>query len=200
MNLKFTSPIAIAALSISLMSMAQSPAPSQSTAAEQEATHMVPAQAALKQTLDARKLPQGSTFQAVLATKAELMNGPALPAGTLLIGQVVNEGTQSGASTLALRFTTAQLKNGQSIPIRATIVDYEQPEDIDTESHPITPGQQLGNSWTAQTLVVNQLDALNHVDMHSEIASPDSGVFIAHNNKDVKLAAGSELQLAIAAQ
>jgi hypothetical protein len=182
------------------MSMAQSPAPSQSTAAEQEATHMVPAQAALKQTLDARKLPQGSTFQAVLATKAELMNGSALPAGTLLIGQVVNEGTQSGALTLALRFTTAQLKNGQSIPIRATIVDYEQPEDIDTESHPITPGQQLGNSWTAQTLVVNQLDALNHVDMHSEIASPDSGVFIAHNNKDVKLAAGSELQLAIAAQ
>jgi hypothetical protein len=195
MNLKFTSPIALAALSLSLTSMAQSP-----TAGEREATQMVPAQVALKQTLDARKLSPGSTFQAVLATKTELKSGPVLPAGTLLIGQVADNGSQTGPSTLALRFTTALLKDGQSIPIRATIVDYQRPEDIDTESHPITPGQQLGNSWTAQTLVVDQVDALSHVDMHSEIASTDSGVFIAHNNKDIKLAVGSELQLAIAAQ
>jgi hypothetical protein len=196
MNIKFTSPIALAALSLSLTCMAQSP-----VAGEREATQMVPAQAALKQSLDARKLAPGATFQAVLATKAELTSGPVLPAGTVLIGQVIEDGmTAGGPPRLALRFTTAQLKDGQTLPIRATIVDYQQPEDIDTESHPITPGQQLENFWTAQTLEVNQLDALSHVDMHSDIASPDSAVFTAHNNKDVKLRAGSELQLAIAAE
>jgi hypothetical protein len=47
---------------------------------------------------------------------------------------------------------------------------------------------------------VDQLNALSGVDLHSKIASNNSGVLVSTKNDDVKLRAGTEFALAIAEQ
>jgi hypothetical protein len=60
------------------------------------------------------------------------------------------------------------------------------------------PGNQQLNDWTSGTLQVEQMNAASHADLHSEIASDDSGVFTSRDNHYVKIPAGSEIELAIA--
>jgi hypothetical protein len=45
---------------------------------------------------------------------------------------------------------------------------------------------------------VDQINVTSHVDLHSDIASDDSGVFVSAGNHNLKLPAGSEIKLAIA--
>ena len=85
---------------------------------------MVPAQATLTKTIDTNKVKQGDQIRATLIDKVQLKNGSQLPDGTQLIGQVTVEQMQNdGTFRLALVFTNAQFKNGEVIPIKATIVE-----------------------------------------------------------------------------
>jgi hypothetical protein len=170
-------------------------------ASEQVAMPMVAASAALKGTLSADKVAAGSAFEARLANKTQLANGPLLPAGTRLVGTVVRDDTNNnGAPTLALRFETAYLKNGTAVPIKATIVGAFGPEETNDSGWSIRPGDQVPNTWNDGTQRIDQIGVLHGVDLHSSIASPNSGVFVSESNHNVKLDAGSELALAIAAR
>ena len=173
-------------------------AASDALAGQQEAVHMVPANTALLQTIDANKIASGSEIRVKLADKVKLQNGPELGSGTILVGTIVKEDGEPTGSKLAVRFTQANLKSGQVVPIKATIVGTAQPKDLGFEGYPITPGAQSPNDWTAQTLRVEQINTISHVDMHSDIASDDSGVFVASGNRDVKIPARTEFKLAIA--
>jgi len=163
-------------------------------AAQQEANLMVPARVALTANLDGRKVQPGERFQATLGDTVHLKNGPALPRGTVLIGMVATDNMQaSGASRLALRFTEAQLKNGKVVPIKATIFGVFPPEDDSLSD-------EASNIWDNSTLGVDQVAALSGTDLHSNIASANSGVLVSAKKDDVKLSRGSQLTLAIAAQ
>jgi hypothetical protein len=59
------------------------------------------------------------------------------------------------------------------------------------------PGDQTPNYWTDKILQVEQINAAPHADLHSDIASEDSGVFLSTDNHDVKIPAGSEIKLAV---
>jgi len=162
---------------------------------------MVPAQAALVDNLDAKKVQPGGQFKAKLSGKVRLRNGLELPSGTMLIGSVATDDMQvAGTSKLALRFSQAQLKNGQVIPIKATIVGVLPSESSDPEYGvtPIDAGDRAQTGWNNGTLQVDQIDALSGVDLHSKIASENSGVFAATRKNDVRLLKGSEIELAIA--
>lgn len=167
------------------------------TSAQQEATMMVPAQVALVNGLDARKDKPGEEFRARLNDTVHLKNGPELPHGTTLIGQVTTDDMQtSGNSRLALRFTEAKLKDGKVIPLKAMIVGVQPPDsDMATELD-----EQTALPWSSKTLQVDQLGVLSGVDLHSRIASQNSGVFVTKTKDNVKLRAGSELTLAVAEQ
>jgi hypothetical protein len=168
---------------------------------EHEAMRMVPARAALKFTLSADKLADGAAFEARLANRTQLINGPLLPAGTRLVGTVVRDDTNNnGASTLALRFDTAYLKDGMTVPIKATIVGAYGPEEINGSGWTVTPGDQVPNTWNDGTLRIDNIGVLHGVDLHSAIASPNSGVFVSETGRTVKIVAGSEFALAIAAR
>src|ERR1700727_2236528 len=91
-------------------------------AGQQEATRMVPANTALLQAIDANKIASGSVIKVKLANKVHLENGPELRSGTVLVGTIVKENGEPGASKIAVRFTQADLKSGQVVPIKATIV------------------------------------------------------------------------------
>jgi len=153
-----------------------------------EAAQMVPAKAILTRTLDADKDQPNSTIEASLRGKVTLSDGTVLPSNTVLIGEITRDDVQqAGTSELALRFNQAQLKNGKTVPIKATIVEMMAPgADADAP-----------NDWTDQMLEVNQIDVVSGVDLHSKIASDNSGIFVSTKKHDVKVPDGSELQLAI---
>lgn len=153
---------------------------------------MVPARADLTKSLNESKVRVGQQFKAKLSKKVNLKNGPVLPRGTELVGKVVKvQANRNGRpDTLTLRFTEAQLKNGKTVPIKATIVGlYSAQNQFYGMSH-------MPNYWTPQTLQVDQINALNHVDLHSRIAASDSGVL--QSKKNIRFAPGTEFALAIA--
>ncbi len=167
--------------------------------AASEAAQMVPAQAQLAQNLDSRSLQTGQQFKAVLKDKIQMKNGVELPRGTALIGTVVSETAPSGAkSELALRFTQADLKNGQTIPIQATIVGVTPPAtqgDAQAEMLYNAPP----DSWDGQTVSFDVNGALSGIDLHSRIAGQDSGDFVS-NKSNLKLGARTQIALAIGPQ
>lgn len=166
-----------------------------STAGHNEAMKMVPAEADLTTKLDASNVRAGQKFEAKLNSKVDLKNGPVLPKGTELVGTVVqNQANQNGqASVLTLRFTQAELKNGTTVPIKATIVGLYSGQVQYSPSYGMA---QMPNYWTPQTLQVDQVNAFHHIDLHSRIAAADSGVL--KSNKNIHFAQGTEFALAIA--
>jgi hypothetical protein len=179
---------------LSMTALAQNPSstdPQAMQASANEAAQMVPAVATLPHTLDADKDHLDSTFLAELDHKITLSDGTVLPSHTVLSGKITRDDVQAtGESEFALRIDQAQLKNGKTVPIKATIVDIARPTS-NTDEYAVT------NDWTNQTLSVKQLNVVSGVDLHSEIASNDSAVFVSTKKHDVKVPAGSELKLAI---
>ena len=95
-----------------------------------------------------------------------------------------------------LRFTEAKLKNGKLIPIKATIMGMSKPSygSYDDGTAGFGPEQ-----WQGNTLQLDQVGVLHGVDLHSRIAGKDSGAFV-FTRKDMKLAKGSQMELAIASR
>jgi hypothetical protein len=205
--------LSIAALSFTIFTaattpraLAQNSAPAtaqtddSSPRAMHEALKMAPARAALTHSLVSDKLKPGDTFSATLSHKVQLQNGPELPSGTVLIGQVsADDMNAAGTSKLALRFTQAKLKDGQTIPIKATIVGIVPPANDTVDATPLGSGDEVGGNWNDGTLAVEVVGAAPGVDLHSRIASKNSGVFTS-TKSNMKLASGTELQLAVAQQ
>lgn len=168
-----------------------------SPVAQQEASQMVSAQVHLVKTLDARKAQPGQQFEAVLDDTVHLKNGTELPHGTMLVGKIVTDQMHSnGHSRLALRFTEAKLKDGKTVPVHAMIAGVAGPANYGGYGSYGAPPP----AWSHGTLQVDEVGALSHVDLHSRIAGANSGVFVSSKKDDVKLSAGSQFSLAIAAR
>jgi hypothetical protein len=193
MNIKSSAVLAIAAVLIALPSptiFAQS--------SDAEAAKMVPANAEFTSVIDSQRMQAGTQFRVKLSTKAHLDNNTDLPAGTILVGQIVADDTQSGgAAKLALRFTEADLKGGKTVLIKATIVDvYALYNDGMTTNNGVVTHPL---DWNGKTAVVDQVGVLSGVDLHSKIDSPNSGVFVSTKKNDIKLTPSIGVELAIAA-
>jgi hypothetical protein len=184
---------ATAILALPFFAFAQNATTQDSTQADQhEATLMKPASALLAENLDAVKNQPGSTVSAKLQGKVNLSDGTELPKGTILLGKITTDDMQQqGTKKLALRFDQARLKDGTTIPIRATIVGFYAASGGEIDAAP-------ANDWTASTLEFDQEGVASGVDLHSKIASQNSGVFVSTKKDDVKLQQGSEIQFAIA--
>jgi len=188
MNIKSSTVLAIAAVLIAPASLIFAQAPAA------EAAKMVPANASFTSVIDSQKMQVGAQFRVKLTTKVHLDNNTELPAGTILVGQIVKDDTQSGgAAKLALRFTEADLKGGKTVPIKATIVDvyalYNEGNNA-LVIHPL--------DWNGKTAIVDQVGVFSGVDLHSKIDSPNSGVFVSSKKNDIKLTPTIGVELAIA--
>jgi len=162
-----------------------------------QAAQMVPAQAVLAQSLDSNSVQPDEQFKAVLTGKIRLKNGVELPKGTALLGTAVTESTPEAAKAkLALRFTQADLKRGKTIPIEATIVSVSPPVDdatLDTDYY------SQPDPWDGKSLTFDAAGVLSGVDLHSRVGGENSGVFMSTKNTDMKLAARTQIALAIGA-
>lgn len=114
---------------------AQNPTPAEQTAPAQPQTRtlqMVEVKAELQKTLDAKKAKQGEPVTAKLQDDANIPNQQMLPKNTVLEGHV--DQTQvspdkKGTSSMTVTFDKAKLKSGQELPIKATVVALQQPQN-----------------------------------------------------------------------
>lgn len=108
---------------------AGSTATSGQTAQPQQKLQMVRAQAELKTSLDAKKAKQGETVTAKLVENVQIPNAQELPKNTVLEGHVdqVTPSENKGDSTMVVTFDKAKLKNGQELPIKATVLGLSEP-------------------------------------------------------------------------
>ena len=149
---------------------------------------MVPADAHLVKTLDAKKSQSGTQFEAVVDGTVHLKDRTELPHGTVLVGTVATGQMQAGGtSTLALRFNEVKLKDGKTFPIHAMIAEITGPvEDV---------GYMESNddllAWSGKTYQIDEIGAVNDVDLHSSITDANSGVLVSTKKDDVKLVAGA---------
>ena len=196
--------IATAALTLLVTQFAfaqAAPSNATSSAATQEVKQVVPAIASLTQTIDAGKVQQGDQVKATLSGKVQLKNGPELPRGTELIGQVtVDQMQNDGTYRLALVFTNAQLKNGTVIPIKATIMRVYPPVGNHASGDAIYYAYASAHYWTDRTTQVDQPDALQGVELQSKFAGDNSGNFLSKSKDEIRISTGTLLDLAIAPQ
>lgn len=213
MQREVTTTLSLAAMSIALMTPglieAQSSAieaqPARASAGirsgEAEAMQMVSARVALRQTVDANKVKPGDQIRTTLSGKVLLKNGTELPSGIVIVGVVAADDIQrSATSRLALDFNKAELKNGTTIPLKATMVGLYPPATEDEEGNPLMPGGQQVETWSNQSDAVDEIAALPGVDLHSKVSSNESSVLVSTSSHDVKLNLGSEIALAVAAE
>ena len=174
---------------------------SSSGTAQTVASEMVPAQAILDQRIDAKTAHPGEQFRAKLSKTVHLKNGVELPRDTVLVGTVATDNMNHGAtgtSTLALRFTNAQLKDGKVLPVQADIMAVGPPSDSSAGDYN-NPGASI-LPWDGRSVQVDEPGAMSGFDFHSRIGGANSGVFVSTKKDEVKLSSGSQLSLAIAAK
>ena len=169
------------------------------TAGQAETLEMVSARVAVTSGLDAAKAKAGDQISTRLAKKITLKDGKQLPAGTKILGVIAEDDMQAnGKSELALTFNQAQLKDGTTIAIKATIVGVYGPESEDMQGYPIAPGDEVTGTWKGHPDAVEEIGALPGIDLHSNVTSQNSGELVSTSKHDFKLKYGTEIALAVA--
>lgn len=95
----------------------------------QKTIQLVPAQALLDHTIDAKKAQQGQPVTAKLAQDVQIPNQQALPKNTVLEGHVdqVQASEHKSDSLVTVTFDKAKLKDGQELAIKATVLAVAEP-------------------------------------------------------------------------
>jgi hypothetical protein len=167
-----------------------------SAEAKREARQMVPARVVLLDEVSAKKAHEGDQVRAELRSRdVVLKDGTRLPGGTVLVGKITEAQASPGNVRLAMLFNDARLKDGRTVPVKATIVAIEPPaDDADGVQQAVVPARDV---WNQNTLQVDELGAVSGADLHSSIAGNNSGVIVSNRKSNIKLAAGSQIDLAI---
>ena len=76
----------------------------------------------LDRTLDSKSAAAGQVVTAKLDGTVTAADGTKLPKGTELIGKVADVKNANGATSVSLVFTSAKLKDGKEIPVKATVL------------------------------------------------------------------------------
>ena len=163
--------------------------------AQQDAAMMVPAHASLRTKLNAKQSHAGEEIRAELERTIQLKNGPELPHGTQLLGEVTAVEAKPDKVRLALRFDEAQLRDGSKIPIKAMILFIQSASSVGTDSDLARVSAR--DVWTPNIYKVDQLGTISGADLHSSITSDDSGVITSNKKDDLTIGKGSEIDLVI---
>ena len=154
----------------------------------------------LDQSLDSRTAKVGESVSVKLNDTVKTPDGVKLTRGTELLGKVaeVKPAENNGPASVTLVFTSAKLKDGKEIPVKATLVGaYTASEGSDASygSQTMAPAPAVVN---ADDSFNQQAGALHHVALTSSVKSSDSGTFTSTDG-NFKLQAGTYLQLGVAA-
>ena len=134
-----------AALSQSTDSGATAQQPAQKT------IQLVAAKASLDKTLDAKKAKQGDPVTAKLQQDVQIPGAQSLPKNTELTGHIdqVEASQHKSNSTIVVTFDHARLKNGQELPIKATVMAIAQPVNMEQQQQQSGGGEAMPSAPAA---------------------------------------------------
>ena len=103
---------------------------------------MVSVRASLSKGIDAKKAKQGDAVTAKLQDDVKIPGSVDLPKNTVLLGHVdqVQPSENKGDSSVQVTFDKAQLKNGQQLAIKATIMQISAPVSALRNQEGSSPG------------------------------------------------------------
>jgi hypothetical protein len=183
MKLKLMTTLPVAAALVLLPALSYAAPPLENTPGIVELTH----------DLDAKKLMPGEIIQTRLDGTVHLADGTKLPGGSWLTAKVVKDAVHPDNVWLSLRFTQARLKDGKTIPIKATILDVSP----NAYNNGMQGAMLIPDSLNSRKDSIDAIGVVSGVDLHSRASSMNSGVFVSKTKDDVKLPDGTEMELAL---
>lgn len=140
--------ILLAMMTGAALAQSQPASAANDTNQQQRTIQLVRAQASLDTTLDAKKAKQGEPVKAKLQENVQIPEAQALPKNTVLEGHVdqVQPSENKGDSTVVITFDKAKLKNGQEVPIKATVLQVSEPALAQQEAAGGAPGGMAGGA------------------------------------------------------
>jgi hypothetical protein len=154
--------------------------------------------ARLVRPLDSQTAAQGQPVTAKLDGSVKTADGVKLPKGTELIGKIADvQASKNGSpASVSLVFTTAQLKDGKQIPVKATLLAaYPADQDIQAQYSDATMNAVADNVNGDHT-VDQEPGALPGIALTASVKDPNSGTF-TKTTGNFKLTAGTYLQLGV---
>lgn len=150
--------------------------------------------------LNSQTATVGQPITAKLDGSVKMANDVTLPRGTQLLGDISAVKTAQGhtPASITVVFTTAELKDGKKVPVKATLLGaYSPGGELDADSGyrnvDLAPAQ-VG----AQYAVDQEPGALSGITLNAAVSNANSGTF-SKNSGNFKLAPGSYLQIGVAA-
>lgn len=169
------------------------------SAQSMQSVQLMGVNARLDHSLDSQTAKPGQAVEAKLDGSVKTPGGVDLAKGTELWGKVdaVQASRDGSPSSVSLVFTTAQLKDGQKIPVKVTLLGaYPANEGIDA-----TYGTETMGPAPKQVSSKEQIDQepglLGKVAMTSAVPAQNSGTF-TQKKGNVRLLAGTYFQVGIA--
>lgn len=169
--------------------------------AQTNASWLAGATARLDHAIDAKDAKQGEVVQAKLDHAVKTPDGTELPGGTELCGTVVavQGPNNGGASSISVRFDKAELKDGSKVPVKVTVVGAYPSDENVLASYGQESMGEAPNRVSAKARYDQEPGTLSHIAMKSRVSGQNSATF-SNQNGDVKLRAGTFLQVGIARQ
>jgi hypothetical protein len=161
------------------------------TAGTNQPMRLMAGDANLLHGLDTRSAIQGEKVTARLTETIETPQGIQLPAGTDLVGRVdqVKASNEDGPARLVLTFNQAQLKDGTTYPVKATLLEVAPPDSSGLLAQAVGPDGAFDQEPGVD----------GGMSMHSAVKQMVSGTLTdPHHN--FKLAQGSQLLVAVGVQ
>jgi hypothetical protein len=192
--------LATAAILLAGLARAQTSQSAMGASATGASWQLAGVNARLDKALDSQTAKAGQPVEATLNGAVRTPDGKKLPKGTELWGTVdnVQPSQDGGPSSLSLAFTTAQLEDGQKMPVKVTVVgafpgsqaSEASYDGVETMGPP--PEDVNGSDKYDQ-----EPGLLSHVAMMSSVHSQNSATF-SRKDGDLMLKAGIFLQIGIA--
>jgi hypothetical protein len=172
----------------------------------------------LNKAIDAKKSKQGDAVSLKVVDDVKIPNSHDLPKNTILLGHVdtVQPSQNKSDSTIQVTFDKAQLKDGQVLPIKVTILRIIPSASYANLSGGSLPSGQTSTPSTGAAAARNPGSAapppgspvtqggqpaqagedVNGVSLKSDVNGTASGTFVA-KGRNVSLGSGTELQIGV---
>jgi hypothetical protein len=152
----------------------------------------------LVQPLDSATATQGQAVTVKLDGSVKTPDGVKLPRGTELVGKVaaVQPSQNGGPASVSVVFTTAQLKGGKQIPVKATLLAAYPGDQGAGAQYSDEVTNMVADSVSADHEVDQQPGALGGVELKAAVKDEDSGTFL-RTSGNFKLKAGTFFQVAV---
>lgn len=152
----------------------------------------------LVQPLDSATAAAGQNVTVKLDSGVKTPDGVKLPRGTELVGKIaaVKPSQNGGPASVSVVFTTAQLKGGKQIPVKATLLAaYPGDQGIEAQYNDATV-DTVADSVSGSHEVDQEPGALPHVTLKAAVSNADSGTF-SRTDGNFKLGAGTFFQIGV---